>query len=268
MGILCGHHASVPTGPPGSASASTLDSVPRRGPLCAWPVTPIPARPPRGHRRRARRAAVRARLPVRARVPGAGGLPAPAPAGLDAGRRSASPSRRSRSRSADGLRLPGWYMPAGPDAAAGRRPGPRLGVGARPDAPPRAGPARGRVPRPDLRRPRATARTGRRCCRCRSASTPPTRARRSPELRRRPEVTTIGVLGHSMGGAGALVAAAEDADVDGGDRGRRRPPTRTGSPARRSASPGCPIPGADRLAARLADDARLPPAARPHGRAR
>ena len=33
------------------------------------------------------------------------------------------------------------------------------------------------------------------------------------ELRRHPEVTTIGVLGHSMGGAGALVAAAEDHDV-------------------------------------------------------
>ena len=46
--------------------------------------------------------------------------------------------------SSDGLRLPGWYLPAGPGPAAGRRPGPRLGVGARPDDPPRAGPARGR----------------------------------------------------------------------------------------------------------------------------
>jgi len=32
-------------------------------------------------------------------------------------------------------------------------------------------------------------------------------------LRSRPEVTRIGVLGHSMGAAGALVAAAQDADV-------------------------------------------------------
>jgi dienelactone hydrolase len=34
------------------------------------------------------------------------------------------------------------------------------------------------------------------------------------ELRRHPEVTRIGLLGHSMGAAGSLVAAAEDADVD------------------------------------------------------
>lgn len=32
-------------------------------------------------------------------------------------------------------------------------------------------------------------------------------------LRRRPEVTAVGLLGHSMGGAGALVAAADDPDV-------------------------------------------------------
>jgi alpha-beta hydrolase superfamily lysophospholipase len=32
-------------------------------------------------------------------------------------------------------------------------------------------------------------------------------------LRRRPEVTTIGVVGHSMGGAGSLVAAAQDPDI-------------------------------------------------------
>jgi pimeloyl-ACP methyl ester carboxylesterase len=34
------------------------------------------------------------------------------------------------------------------------------------------------------------------------------------ELRRRPEVTRIGLLGHSMGAAGSLVAAAADPDVD------------------------------------------------------
>jgi uncharacterized protein len=33
-------------------------------------------------------------------------------------------------------------------------------------------------------------------------------------LRDRPEVTTIGILGHSMGAAGSLVAAASDPDVD------------------------------------------------------
>ncbi|HEX5828529.1 MAG TPA: alpha/beta fold hydrolase [Candidatus Limnocylindrales bacterium] len=34
------------------------------------------------------------------------------------------------------------------------------------------------------------------------------------ELRRRPEVTTVGVLGHSMGAAGSLVAAAADPRID------------------------------------------------------
>src|SRR6185295_1780418 len=34
------------------------------------------------------------------------------------------------------------------------------------------------------------------------------------ELRRRPEVTRIGLLGHSMGAAGSLVAAAQDSAVD------------------------------------------------------
>ena len=33
-------------------------------------------------------------------------------------------------------------------------------------------------------------------------------------LRARPEVTTIGILGHSMGAAGSLVATAQDKDVD------------------------------------------------------
>ena len=78
------------------------------------------------------------------------------------------------------------------------------------------------------------------------------------ELRRHPEVTTIGLLGHSMGAAGSLVAAAEDPDI---------------AAVIAVAAPADPIPAhapdvptrpaadprARGLAARLADHARLPP---------
>ena len=85
------------------------------------------------------------------------------------------------------------------------------------------------------------------------------------ELRRRPEVTTIGAA----------------RPLDGAARARWwRPPRTTTSTAVIAASTPAdpyrltrqtfrlarlPDPGADRLAARLADDPRLPPASRPHG---
>jgi alpha-beta hydrolase superfamily lysophospholipase len=115
--------------------------------------------------------------------------------------------------SSDGLRLPGWYMPAGPAA----RPGVVLVHGwesARDRTIPhaqvlhaagfhvltfdvRGNGANGPEALPmSVGEYAADARAG------------------VAELRRRPEVTRIGLLGHSMGAAGSLVAAAEDADVD------------------------------------------------------
>ena len=57
-------------------------------------------------------------------------------------------------------------------------------------------------------------------------------------LRDRPEVTTIGILGHSMGAAGSLLAAAADPEVDA-VIAPRAPADPAGSRARRSGSPGC-----------------------------
>ena len=86
-------------------------------------------------------------------------------------------------------------------------------------------------------------------------------------LRDRPEVTTIGILGHSMGAAGSLVAAASDPDVDAVIAlAAPADPCRLTRQTFRLAR--LPIPGVARVAARLAHDPRLPPAARPHGRVR
>ena len=78
----------------------------------------------------------------------------------------------------------------------------------------------------------------------------------------RPEVTVGAIAGHSMGAIGAILAAAADPRVARRRRdvrsGRSVPPHPPDVPPRPPADPG-----PDRLSARLADDARLPPAARP-----
>ena len=114
--------------------------------------------------------------------------------------------------SSDGLRLPGWYLPAGP----AQRPGVVLVHGwesARDRTIPHAQilhEAGFHVLTFDVRGNGANGpealpmSVGEYAADTRAAVA---------ELRRHPEVTTIGVLGHSMGGAGALVAAAEDDDV-------------------------------------------------------
>ena len=114
--------------------------------------------------------------------------------------------------SSDGLRLPGWYLPAGPS----RRPGVVLVHGwesARDRTIPHAQilhAAGFHVLTFDVRGNGANGpemlpmSVGEYAADARAAVA---------ELRRHQEVTTIGVLGHSMGGAGALVAAAEDDDV-------------------------------------------------------
>jgi alpha-beta hydrolase superfamily lysophospholipase len=114
--------------------------------------------------------------------------------------------------STDGLRLPGWYLPAGP----AERPGIVLVHGwesARDRTIPHAQvlhAAGFHVLTFDVRGngdngPEALPMSvGEYAADARAAVA---------ELRRRPEVTRIGLLGHSMGAAGALVAAAEDDDV-------------------------------------------------------
>jgi alpha-beta hydrolase superfamily lysophospholipase len=113
----------------------------------------------------------------------------------------------------DGLRLPGWYVPAGP----ARRPGVVLVHGwesARDRTIPHAQvlhAAGFHVLTFDVRGNGANGpedlpmSVGEYAADTRAAVA---------ELRRRPEVTTIGVLGHSMGGAGSLVAAAQDDRID------------------------------------------------------
>ena len=114
--------------------------------------------------------------------------------------------------STDGLRLPGWYLPAGP----AKRPGVVLVHGwesARDRTIPHAQvlhAAGFHVLTFDVRGngdngPEALPMSvGEYAADARAAVA---------ELRRRPEVTRIGLLGHSMGGAGSLVAAAQDDDV-------------------------------------------------------
>ena len=79
-------------------------------------------------------------------------------------------------------------------------------------------------------------------------------------LLRRPEVTRAGIFGHSMGGDGAILAAAADP--------RTAALVSTSAPSDPlSAHPAdvpagrLPFPDVDRLSPGLADDARLPPAA-------
>lgn len=112
-----------------------------------------------------------------------------------------------------GLRLPGWYLPAGP----ARRPGVVLVHGwesSRDRTIPHAQvlhAAGFHVLTFDVRGNGANGpedlpmSVGEYAADARAAVA---------ELRRRPEVTTLGLFGHSMGGAGALVAAAQDPDVD------------------------------------------------------
>ena len=81
----------------------------------------------------------------------------------------------------------------------------------------------------------------------------------------RPEVTVGAISGHSMGAIGAILAAAADprvaALVATSESGRPVPADPPDLPARPSADPR-----PDRLPARLADDAGLPPPARPRRR--
>jgi uncharacterized protein len=114
--------------------------------------------------------------------------------------------------SSGGLRLPGWFLPAGP----ARRPGVVLVHGwesARDRTIPHAQvlhAAGFHVLTFDVRGNGANGpealpmSVGEYAADARAAVA---------ELRRRPEVTTIALLGHSMGAAGSLVAAAEDDDV-------------------------------------------------------
>ena len=177
---------------------------------------------------------------------------------------SAWPTRRSRSRSSDGLRAARLVHARRPGRAAGRRPRARLGVRPRPHDPPRPGPPRGRVPRADVRRARQRRErtrdapdVGRRIRGGR-----PGRRRRAPPASR----------GHAHRAARALDGCGGIARGGGRGPGRRRrhrgrgagrpvPPHAPDLPARAPADPG-----AHRLAARVADDARLPAAARPHRR--
>ena len=115
--------------------------------------------------------------------------------------------------SSGGLRLPGWYMPAGPAA----RPGIVLVHGWE-SASDRTIPhaqvlhaAGFHVLTFDVRGNGANGpetlpmSVGEYAADARAAVA---------ELRRHPEVTRIGLLGHSMGAAGSLVAAAEDPEID------------------------------------------------------
>ena len=158
--------------------------------------------------------------------------------------------------------------PAGPERGTGSRAHPRLGVVARPHAPPRPGAARGRVPRahprrprPRRERPRGAAAVGRRVRdrRPRRASAW-LRAQAGGHAGRRSSATRWAPRARSWPAADdpdidAVVAVAAPAD-----------PARLTRQTFRLAN--LPIPGPDRVAARVADDARLPAAARPHGRAR
>ena len=90
----------------------------------------------------------------------------------------------------DGLPLPAWFIPArGRRTRAGRRPGPRLGVGPRPDAADGRLPPRRGLPLPDLRRPRQRRQPGRGRCRSAPASSGPTRWPAFRALIEQPEVT-------------------------------------------------------------------------------
>ena len=239
---------------------STLDRLPCR----CRPLGPWDSSRRAGVAAADRRRAARPGLPFRARLSGPGRLPAPVPADDRHRPTSACRSRRRRSAS-EGIDLPAWFIPArGGRAGAGRRARPRLGVGARPDAPDRALPPRRRVPLPDDRCPRPRREPGRgpagqrRRVRARRAW-PRSSARRPP------------------GGDGRRRGRA----LDGGDRrdprGRRRPARRRGRrdlvagrsvPADAPDVPAGPPadPRPDRLSAGLADDPRLPPAARPRRR--
>ena len=145
---------------------------------------------------------------------------------------------------------------------SGDRPGPRLGVGARPDAPDGASSCtppgfhcltfdvRGHGANPAEADPISAGEFG----------ADALAAFRT--LLARPEVTIGGVSGHSMGGIGAILAAAADPAGRRPDRlvvaGRPVPAHPTDLPARPP-----PDPRPDRLPARLADHAGLRATARP-----
>ena len=106
------------------------------------------------------RCAARARLPLRARLPGPGGLSAPQPAADHAGRHRPAlrvDAHRVRRAAAPRLVHPG----AGRRTRSGRRPGPRLGVGPRPDPSDGRLPQRRGLPLPDPRHPRQRGQPGR-----------------------------------------------------------------------------------------------------------
>jgi uncharacterized protein len=211
MGILGGHHESVPTGPRGPTSVSTLDRVPQAR---------SSVRMARRRFRRTRRASIAAAL---AALPFALAYRFALVYRVRAGYPHRHPPvwtpdsvglayEEIEIPSSDGLRLPGWYLPAGP----AQRPGVVLVHGwesARDRTIPHAQvlhEAGFHVLTFDVRGNGANGpealpmSVGEYAADTRAAVA---------ELRRHPEVTTIGVLGHSMGGAGALVAAAEDDDV-------------------------------------------------------
>ena len=207
--------------------------------------------------------AARARLPLRARLPRPGRLPAPHPPQLtpaDLGLPFESMLIESDGAAAAGLVHPGPRR----RARSRRRPRPRLGVGARPDAADRRLPPRRRLPLPDLRRPRPRRQPGRGAAaerrRVRAG-----RAGRVPGARR------------PARGDRRRDRRPLDGRDRGDPRGRRRPARRGG---RRDVRPGRSVPAdppdvpprppadprPDRLPAGLADDPRLPPAARPRRR--
>ncbi len=212
MGILGGHHESVPTGLRGSAGTSSLDS-PRQARSSV--------RMARRRLQRARRAGLAAAL---AALPVALAYRFALVYRVRAGYPHRHPPVWTPDSvglayedveipSSDGLRLPAWYLPAGP----ARRPGVVLVHGwesARDRTIPHAQvlhAAGFHVLTFDVRGNGANGpealpmSVGEYAADARAAVA---------ELRRRPEVTTIGLLGHSMGAAGSLVAAAQDDDVD------------------------------------------------------
>ena len=238
-----------------------LTAGPRAVPYGAWESFAGPgSRPPSPPRRSG--------SPIASRSPTAR-APATRAATRRGSRRPTSACRsRRRSSQSTGVDLPAWFIPARDGAPGpGRRPRPRLGVGARPDAADGRLPARGRVPLPDLRRPRPRREPARDAADQRRRVRRATRSPPSDALLARPEVTVGAISGHSMGAIGAILAAAADPRVAARRRhlrpGRSVPPDAPDVPPR---PPADPRP--DRLPARLADDPRLPPAARPSRRRR
>ena len=162
-----------------------------------------------------------------------------------------------------GVDLPAWWIPAASRRAGPGGPArPRLGVGPRPDAPERARAPRRGVPRADDRGPRTRrepaggAAADRRRVRCRRHGGRPL----SPRARGRHEGRDPRAFdGRHRRAPGRSGGAA-------GRRGRRRVDAGGRVPAHAPDVPPRPPAAARpvRVSARLAHDARLPRAARPH----